>query len=438
MTASWPCVAGSIEAQISGVLAAAALRLGTHGRAIRVNLRCWAGALTGARDAQQSLCPIRVAINLPRNPRKTCPMRFNVHLSQVLEASRHLAESDAPWDALLQSALQFIGGDSATLIVFDPAGALIAARQHGVDPQAEREYVQYFHAHDIAVSHTRHAVQGSWFDTARMAVDGSQAGARAYLDYMQRFRMRQMVGLVAIRAPELHGGLTIQRSTVQPTAARDGLRPEMQRFSGAVQAGLNALHRRRQDWIGHAEATLDSFAEALCIVSAQGRVLHASPSAAARLASGGCGLRLREGALWHPDRRAHERLTQALQRASAQRLPTSLPLRDAAGLLWGHADLASAPVWTGMAGQSPVLLRLRAALLPDPAALQERLAAAFALTPSEARVLAALALGQSVAEHARHHGSSVRTVRTQVSRLMEKLDSTRQADLVRKALQVAG
>lgn len=361
-------------------------------------------------------------------------MPGNPHLAQALEATQHLTDDEPPWDALLGSTQRFMGGDSATFIVFDPAGSLIATRQHNVDAKAEQEYVQHFHAHDITTAHTRDAAQGTWFDTTRMRTIGMLPDERDYLDYMHRHRMRQMVGLIAIRAPDMHGGFTVQRSTVRTDVSDWVQRPEVRRFSAAVQAGLSALHRQRQDWVTHAQSTLECFAEALCILSPQGRVLHASPGARALL-DGECGLRVRQGRLWHADEEGRRMLATGLQAATMHRQSCSLPLGPSPGRPWGHADFAPAPAWVGLGAQGPALLRLRPTLAHDATLLPRRLAAAFRLTMAEARVLAGLTMGESVTEHAQRHGSSPHTVRKQVATLMHKMGCTRQVELVRKALE---
>lgn len=73
----------------------------------------------------------------------------------------------------------------------------------------------------------------------------------------------------------------------------------------------------------------------------------------------------------------------------------------------------------------------------DPHALSvDALCRAFDLMPAEARVLAALAAGQTPAAHALAQGVSINTVRKQIATAMDKMNCTRQVDLVRAALAV--
>ena len=353
-------------------------------------------------------------------------------LERFIEATHHLGDPQPPWDTLLNSARQVIGGDSATFILFDPAGGLISAQQEGVDAAAEQEYVQYYHAHDLTPSRMQGAAGGSWFDTAGMQPRAGHQGEREYLDYMHRHRMHQMVGLIAIGEPDMRGYFTVQRSTVRHAAADWSRRADMQQFSTAIQTALASLRKRRQDWMTDTQATLEAFGDALYLLTPQGRVLHASPAAQAGAAQG---LHVRQGMLWHPREAVRTHLHAVLLWVAAHQQPASLPLPPDPGSAWRHADLAPAPKWTGLSGQAPILMRLRPAPANPAIDPLDWLAAALALTPAEARVLAALAQGQTVAEHAQSQGRSVATVRRQVSVLMLKLDCTRQSDLVRKAMR---
>lgn len=73
---------------------------------------------------------------------------------------------------------------------------------------------------------------------------------------------------------------------------------------------------------------------------------------------------------------------------------------------------------------------------PDhaPTLLADTLRWHFELTPSQARLAAALAAGSSVAECAETHGISVATVRTHLKEIFAKTGARRQADLVRLLL----
>jgi DNA-binding CsgD family transcriptional regulator len=79
-------------------------------------------------------------------------------------------------------------------------------------------------------------------------------------------------------------------------------------------------------------------------------------------------------------------------------------------------------------GAADAMLVVRA---PRPQAQAERVAAAYGLTPAEARLLAALSEGERVADYADRAGIALSTAKTHLRALFEKTGVNRQADLMR-------
>jgi DNA-binding CsgD family transcriptional regulator len=73
---------------------------------------------------------------------------------------------------------------------------------------------------------------------------------------------------------------------------------------------------------------------------------------------------------------------------------------------------------------------------PPPPPSTDRLAALFGLTAAEARLWADLATGATLAEIAHQRQVSVNTLRVQLARLFNKVGVHRQADLVRRAMEL--
>jgi DNA-binding CsgD family transcriptional regulator len=65
---------------------------------------------------------------------------------------------------------------------------------------------------------------------------------------------------------------------------------------------------------------------------------------------------------------------------------------------------------------------------------EERLIQLHGLTPAEARLLAALARGDSLQDYADMAGISINTVKVHLRRVLDKTDCRRQSDLVRLVL----
>jgi len=74
---------------------------------------------------------------------------------------------------------------------------------------------------------------------------------------------------------------------------------------------------------------------------------------------------------------------------------------------------------------------------PDGERIARRVRRLYGLTDAEARVVAALTLGETVDQIATAHGVRVSTVRAQVRSIFEKTGVHRQTDLVRLALSGA-
>lgn len=84
----------------------------------------------------------------------------------------------------------------------------------------------------------------------------------------------------------------------------------------------------------------------------------------------------------------------------------------------------------GGSGESTAIIILKGASAPSSSRLQQ----AYALTPSEAALLAALVRGERLAEYAERSNVKLTTVRTHLRNLFSKTGEQRQAGLVRLAL----
>jgi DNA-binding CsgD family transcriptional regulator len=85
----------------------------------------------------------------------------------------------------------------------------------------------------------------------------------------------------------------------------------------------------------------------------------------------------------------------------------------------------------------PLALVVIARPRPDAERIARRVRRLYGLTEAEARVVAALTLGETVEQIAVAHGVRVSTVRAQVRSIFEKTGVHRQTDLVRLALSAA-
>jgi DNA-binding CsgD family transcriptional regulator len=83
---------------------------------------------------------------------------------------------------------------------------------------------------------------------------------------------------------------------------------------------------------------------------------------------------------------------------------------------------------------TPLALLLIADLECQPMPFDQQLVAVFGLTPAEARLVAALAEGESRSEYAARACISQNTIKTQMASAFAKLGVRRESELVRMAL----
>ena len=272
---------------------------------------------------------------------------------------------------------------------------------------------------------------GSWIDTESLLSPRERGKNAFYVDFMCKYRARQVLAFVIEESPERAAFLSMQRERPDPDSARRMASPAIARYAAAL---LQAAVRRREaasQWMDVAEAAPGVFGEACLLVNGRAVVLRMSTNAAPLL-DGASGLRIREGRLWHPDSRMRGALSQALLAVHLSGKATHMSFAGACGSLC-QLELARAPARLRLGNESMVIIHMRAQRHPRMLST-DALCLAFDVTAAEGRVLAALAAGQKPASHALAQGVSINTVRKQIATLMEKMNCSRQADLVRKAL----
>lgn len=358
-------------------------------------------------------------------------MNRNLALQRTLDAIAHLSDREPPWTALLQGMQQLIGGDSATLILFDGGGELLDFQQHDVSPATERAYTEHYFAYDIAASLTAGAAPGTWFDTQELFSPSLLSKEAFYVDFMSQHRMRQLLTFIIEDNSQRRCGLTVQRNMPAGHARRALESTAVRRATSALRQGIAQRDAMSRQWFDTAESAFDGFSEAICLATPLGTVLRAS-GRALELLGRGHSLRLRGGRLWHPRAEVQRALRSALAQAPQARQPVRLSIPDDKGRRC-RLELVPAVRQLSLGKESLVFIRMHddgMHLLPA----VDSLCGAFGITPAEARVLKALMAGQSPKQHAGAQGVSVHTVRSQVTSLMAKMECTRQVDLVRKGL----
>ncbi len=184
---------------------------------------------------------------------------------------------------------------------------------------------------------------------------------------------------------------------------------------------------------------LDRFETACCLLGHSGEVLHANASART-LFLDGRGVGFKGGRLRATSGSADRALQQAIRQVCdpaalwALRSPSEILASDGSEPLilkvtpLGHDNpfLSVGPVRAAV-----YLLDARMPVTAEGSG--ERLRTIFALTKAEAEVTSQLLSGATVQEVAARRGASVHTVRIQLRSVLEKTQSSRQADLFRLA-----
>lgn len=201
---------------------------------------------------------------------------------------------------------------------------------------------------------------------------------------------------------------------------------------------LYALLDEAKAKVGDIAAALDIVDAGIFLVDADMRVAHVNMAGDAMVKEGD--IALRSGKLAFRDDRASRQVAAAVALAlAAARGEANLPHAEHMEVPRPNSDsgpyrvsLHPLPLGTGnvkLATRSQIAVVVRA---PGRSGtdVARRLQTTFRLTPSEAALGAALAVGASLADFAQQRSVAMSTVRSQLKALYEKTDTNRQGELV--------
>jgi DNA-binding CsgD family transcriptional regulator/PAS domain-containing protein len=194
----------------------------------------------------------------------------------------------------------------------------------------------------------------------------------------------------------------------------------------------SAIGRARHDRATF-EETLQVIPQSVLIVDRDGHLVFAN-RAAERLLAAGDGLRLMSGRLaaaHRDDRAAFAALFNPIGPLEAPAVAALRRPQNRPPLLVQAQPLRLNGRWDP-AGRIVLLIDVDPPRPPSP----DRLAALFDLTAAEARLWADLATGATLADIALRRRVSVNTLRVQLARVFNKVGVHRQADLVRRAMEL--
>lgn len=353
-----------------------------------------------------------------------------VALRRAIEAVDHLTDPEPPWQDILRTARDLVGADSGTLIVFDARNKLLTLSAIGFSDACFADYQGHYYSCDILEQDSRQAPAGTWLDTARMYGNTKLQRTEFYADFMAKHSMAQILALIVESNAVLHASIGFQRTSVDPRASDRLQAGDYARYFRALRSQL--AQREKNQAIGwrSVESAFSEVHEAVLLISKDSMVDKMSALATGYLDDAN-GWTVRGGKLRHADHKV-QRLFDAYC-AAVSRDAQMRSLATASG--WGELfwiDISVAPEALSLIGGRMLLVRMRkksAFAMPDIAKLES----VFSITHAEAAVLAGLAAGHSVEEVATLRQASVLTVRKQVASLLNKMECSRQSELVRLA-----
>lgn len=356
-----------------------------------------------------------------------------VLLSRALEAAHHLKDPAPPWEEVLRTASSLMGTDGAVFIV--QRQGRVDIQQVGADPSAVSDYTQHFHTQDVLLSPGMAAPVGSWLDTYEILSHRDRARGSYYNDFMCRHHMRQLGSFILTReSPNNWSSLGVQREYEDPGLAERMASARVSHYLHALNEAVKARSRNAEQWLLSAETMFERMEEAVLLVSPTGAIVQASGSTREKLRDAGL---LKLGELWHAQDVMRSSLRMGLAQANSEK-ESSITLRvpGATGELL-QFSLVKAAAALRLLNEDLVFVRVR---FPHSFRGKEidALRRSFSLTLAEARVLYALVCGKIAKEYAGQEGVSIHTVRKQIATLMQKMNCSRQLELVQKAMTALG
>jgi DNA-binding CsgD family transcriptional regulator/PAS domain-containing protein len=304
---------------------------------------------------------------------------------------------------------------------------------HRLNTELMRDYVAHYGALDPWNARVKNWPIGVAAPTYVLMPDHELRRTEFYQDYLRATGIFYGLGGLVERADGRIAVFGVQRGyedgrfEADSVALIGALMPHLKRAYR-----MNATLARAQHDRATLEETLHHVTQPVLIVDREARLVFAN-GAAAQLLDAGDGVRLSGGRLAAAHRDDQVMLAALLHplKAEAPRLAVLRRPGNRRSLLVQAIPLRSDGRWAE-SGRVALLIEAE----PAPAASLDHLAAAYGLTQAEARLWSGLAAGSTLAEIAAQRRISVNTLRVQLARLFAKVGVHRQADLVRRALEL--
>ena len=342
------------------------------------------------------------------------------------------AAADASqWAPVLLEVTDAVGGAAATLLAGDTGAAPAIVVPLGITSEALRDYNNYYVRRDnrlhealarpvgTLATHEHLRLTDSWFESTEFCND-----------FLKPWGLFYMAGAVLLSGPRF-ASLGIHR----PRSSGDFEDEELRTLELLIPHLQNALRLHFRLMAAESAAgALERLSVAAIVVDDRGRIV-ANNHAGREVLRKGDALRSEQNLLTaanpQDDAPLRTALADAIATATAIGFGGARMLRlhrkDGSALIVSLSPMRSGPLAPWRAGA--VVFASDASCVPVPPL--EALREIYGLTPAEARLLSALAVGDSVREAAGRLGIREQTARTALKSVLHKTGTRRQSELIR-------
>ncbi|GIW42544.1 MAG: transcriptional regulator [Candidatus Binatia bacterium] len=359
-------------------------------------------------------------------------------VADLVALAQEAAFDSRLWPEFLLRLSGRIGGEApAVFLATYPEDRTVFSFSSGIDPKWARAYDTHYIAFDLRRPKIQSLAEGVSFRGDRLVPDSELLRSTFYNEFLKPQGFFQIAGCVPWKRDGHLAVLRLLRSRKDPRFGSEELRI-LRTLAPHVGYALRVALLRDEQSLSGALSVVEALRTPAFLLGPGGKALGWNP-AAEKLLAAGRPVRIGHGGILLPaDPRGCDAfaklLSDALGRGGTTPVAGTMTLED--GRSWPF-DVLVVPVPDGVFVRED---RRPAALVfvSDPSRkiriAPRRLARHLGVTLAEAAVVSDLVAGLSLEVSARRQGISPHTARTHLKRALQKTESKRQVDLVRRVL----